>query len=124
MARVFVSGASGQQARAARVMSVTAGTVLMTVGAILLFAVTGASPHWLNLQIVGIILILAGVLGLSIPRLARSSGSLYRRWVVPMVGPQRHALVARGEFTRAPGVNGDAPTLADDLLSFERDPPI
>lgn len=73
-------------------MSIAAGTVLITVWAILLFALTAGSPHWLNLQIVGIILILAGILGLAIPPLARSRRGWYRRWVVPMTSQQYHAL--------------------------------
>ncbi len=105
------------------VMSVTAGTILIVVGAILLFALTGGSPHWLNLQIVGIILILTGVLGLSIPRLARSRGDWLRRWVVPMVGPRDHVRQHPGELIRTPGPD-DPPTLADDLLRHEHDPPI
>ena len=48
------------------------GIFLLTAGAILLFALRSGSPHWLNLQIVGVILILAGGLGLLLPRLARS----------------------------------------------------
>jgi hypothetical protein len=48
------------------------GIFLLTAGAILLFALKSGSPHWLNLQIVGVILILAGGLGLLLPRLARS----------------------------------------------------
>lgn len=105
-------------------MSIAAGTVLITVGAILLLALTAGSPHWLNLQIVGIILILAGILGLAISRLARSRGTGYRRWVVPMTSQQYHAFPAAHGLIRTPGVNGDTPTLADDLLRHEHDPPV
>ena len=61
------------------------GIFLLTAGAILLFALRSGSPHWLNLQIVGVILILAGGLGLLLPRLARSrrDGGWLRRWVRP-----------------------------------------
>jgi hypothetical protein len=45
----------------------------------------GGSPHWLNVHVVGVILILAGLLGLLLPRLA--GGPLkpdrLRRWVRP-----------------------------------------
>ena len=47
-----------------RGMSTGAGLFLIAAGAILLFAVSGGSPHWLNVHIVGIILIVAGILGL------------------------------------------------------------
>jgi uncharacterized protein YjeT (DUF2065 family) len=47
------------------------GIFLITAGAVLLFALRASSPHWLNLHVVGVILILAGALGLMLPRLAR-----------------------------------------------------
>lgn len=63
----------GQPPPAARpAMRTGTGILLLTVGAILLFALKSHSPHWLNLHIVGGILILAGGLGLLLPRLARS----------------------------------------------------
>jgi hypothetical protein len=105
-------------------MSVTSGTALMTVGAILVFAVTASSPGWLNLHIVGIILILAGVLGLAIPRVARSQGTWYRHWVVSIMSQPHPARPATGNLIRAPGVNGGTRTLADDILRREHDPPI
>jgi hypothetical protein len=105
-------------------VSGTAGTVLIAVGAILLFALPAGSPHWLNLHVVGVILIVTGVLGLVTPRLTRSSGGWYRRWVVPMMSQPNAAPRATGELNRTPGVSGDTPTLADDLLRHENDPPI
>jgi hypothetical protein len=105
-------------------MSVTTGTVLMTVGAILVFAVTASSPGWLNLHIVGVILILAGVLGLAIPRLARSQGTWHRRWLASMMSQPRPASPAAGNMIRAPGVSGGTRRLADDLLRREHDPPV
>jgi hypothetical protein len=124
MAREFVRTPPATRARAGRVMSVTSGTVLMTVGAVLVFAVTASSPGWLNLHIVGIILILAGVLGLAIPRLARSQGTWHRRWVASRMSQPHPAPPAAGNLIRAPGVNDGTRTLADDLLRREHDPPI
>jgi len=46
------------------------GIFLITVGAILLFALRSGSPHWLNLQVVGVILMLAGGLGLTLSPLS------------------------------------------------------
>src|SRR5580658_700886 len=54
---------------AGRAMSVTAATVLIAVWVILLFALRAGSPHWLSLHIVGVILVLAGVLAVAVPRL-------------------------------------------------------
>jgi hypothetical protein len=100
------------------------GIFLVTVGAILLFALRSGSPHWLNLHVVGGILILAGALGLLLPRLARSrrDGDWLRRWVRP---GQRENLgvptIAPDQGSGLPAQVADAgsPTLADELLSYE-----
>jgi hypothetical protein len=66
-------------------MGTGTGILLITVGAIFRFALAGGSPHGLNLHIVGVILILAGALGLLLPPLARGplKRDRLRRWVVP-----------------------------------------
>jgi len=106
------------------------GIFLITTGAILLFALRAGSPHWLNLHVVGMILILTGALGLLLPRLAR--GPLrrdpLRRWVRP--GQSR---APRPAPPRTPGRYDDRPAQAtdtnppgggpvqlDDLLSSQR----
>jgi hypothetical protein len=101
------------------------GIFLITSGAILLFALRSGSPHWLNLQVVGIILILTGGLGLLLPRLAQSrrDGDWLRRWVrpgqpedlgVPTIRPDQGI-----SDPLAQDPDESAPTLADDLLSYE-----
>jgi hypothetical protein len=101
------------------------GIFLITAGAILLFALRSGSPHWLNLQVVGVILILAGGLGLLLPRLAQSrrDRDWLRRWVrpgqpedlgVPFTTPDQG-----GGDPPAQAPEASAPTLADDLLSYE-----
>jgi len=119
-------GRRGRQAGGRQTMSVGMGTLLITVGAILLFALTAESPSWLNLRVVGVILILAGVLGLAIPGVARARGTRFRRWVVPMLPEPDDESPADREkdLVRRPGPNGDSPTLADAILSREHDPPI
>jgi hypothetical protein len=47
-----------------RVMSTGAAIALIAVGAVLRFALAPGSPHGLNVHVVGVVLILAGVLGL------------------------------------------------------------
>lgn len=47
-----------------RVMSTGAAITLIAVGAILRFALAPGSPHGVNVHVVGVVLILAGVLGL------------------------------------------------------------
>jgi hypothetical protein len=66
-------------------MGTGTGIFLITAGAILRFALGAGSPHGLNVHVVGVILMLAGLLGLLLPRLA--GGPLkpdrLRRWVRP-----------------------------------------
>jgi hypothetical protein len=54
----------GQPTDGRRVMGAAAGIVLIAIGAILRFFVTAGTPHGLNVQAVGVVLMLAGLLGL------------------------------------------------------------
>jgi hypothetical protein len=76
-------------------MRTATGLALIAIGAILAFAVT-TSPSFLNLQVVGWILILTGVAGLVVPR--RGYGWLRRRVVVRR--PRGGAVAANGEPRR------------------------
>jgi hypothetical protein len=76
-------------------MRTATGLALIAIGAILAFAVT-TSPSFLNLQVVGWILILTGVAGLFVPR--RGYGWLRRRVVVRR--PRGEAVAANGEPRR------------------------
>ena len=102
-----------------RGMSTGMGIFLIALGAVLVFALTG-SPHWLNLRIVGVILIVAGAVGLLLPRLAR--GPKYpdqlRRWVSPRK-LQGHGQPPLGEKQF---VDEDGQTLADSVLGRENNP--
>jgi hypothetical protein len=63
-------------------MGTGTGIFLITAGAVLRFALPAGSPHGLNVHIVGVILILAGGLGLLLPRVARAAPrDRLRRWV-------------------------------------------
>ena len=73
-------------------MRTATGLALIAIGAILAFAVT-TSPSFLNLQVVGWILILTGVAGMLVPR--RGYGWLRRRVVVRR--PRGAAVEANGE---------------------------
>jgi hypothetical protein len=119
-------GRRERQVVARRTMSVGIGTLLITVGAILVFALTAESPAWLNLRVVGVILILAGVLGLAIPGVAHARGARFRRWVEPMLPEPDNESPADldTDLIRRPHRNGDSPTLADAILRREHDPPI
>jgi hypothetical protein len=76
-------------------MRTATGLALIAIGAILAFAVT-TSPSFLNLQVVGWILILTGVAGLVVPR--RGYGWLRRRVVVRR--PRGGAVEANGKPRR------------------------
>jgi hypothetical protein len=77
-------------------MKTATGLVLVAIGAILAFAVTG-HPGWLNVQAVGWVLMLVGLAGLFIPR--RGFGWLRRRMVARRPAARRpaagRAVVAR-----------------------------
>jgi uncharacterized protein YjeT (DUF2065 family) len=60
------------------------GLFFIAVGAILIFALSAGGPHWINLQITGIVLVLAGVLGIVLPAKARAS--LLAHWYQPRIG--------------------------------------
>ena len=99
-------------AGARRGMRTGTGIFLITAGAILRFALAAGSPHGLNVHVVGVILILAGLLGLLLPRLA--GGPLkpdrLRRWVRPGQ-PEAHDQAPTGVD---PGVYDDRPALVQD----------
>jgi hypothetical protein len=76
-------------------MSTGVGVTLIAVGAILRFALAGGSPHGLNVHVVGVVLIVAGILELLLSLLLRA-------------GPRRpHSLVhqGRGGYYALPGPN-------------------
>jgi hypothetical protein len=133
MNRIIAPGQPGDQADPAGqppparrpAMRTGTGIFLITAGAILLFALRSGSPHWLNLQIVGVILILAGGLGMLLPRIARSrrDGGWLRRWVRPGqtedLGVPFIAANQGGAGLPAEVPDPSAQTLADELLSYE-----
>jgi hypothetical protein len=84
------------QAAGRRVMSTGAAITLITVGAILRFALAGGSPHGLNVHVVGVVLILAGLLGLVLSLLLRSRGPQRLRSLVRQ---------GRGGYYSMPGPN-------------------
>jgi hypothetical protein len=76
-------------------MNTGAGITLIAVGAILLFALAGGSPHGLNVHVVGVVLILAGILTLLLSLLVR--GGLRR--------PRSLVHQGRGGYYVLPGPN-------------------
>ena len=113
MTRVAGPAQPGQPAPGARRgMRTGTGIFLITTGAILRFALAAGSPHGLNLHIVGVILMLAGLLGLLLPPLARGTlkPDRLRRWVRPGQ-PDAYDQAPTGVDT---GVYDDRPALVHD----------
>lgn len=79
-------------------MRTASGLMLVALGAILAFAVKG-HPSFLDIQIVGWVIMLTGVAGMVIPR--RGYGFLRRRMVLRR-GPRGRPMVGRVEETRYP----------------------
>ena len=79
-------------------MRTATGLFLIALGAILAFAVQG-HPSWLNIQVVGWVIILTGIAGIAIPR--RGYGWLRRRMVLRR-GPGGRPVVDRVEEKRYP----------------------
>jgi hypothetical protein len=79
-------------------MRTASGLSLIAVGAILAFAVRG-HPSWLNIQVVGWVVMLTGVAGMVIPR--RGYGWLRRRMVLRR-GPGGAPVVSNVEEKRYP----------------------
>jgi hypothetical protein len=79
-------------------MRTATGLFLIALGAILAFAVQG-HPSWLNIQVVGWVIILTGIAGMVIPR--RGYGWLRRRMVLRR-GPGGRPVVDRVEEKRYP----------------------
>lgn len=74
------------------------GLTLIALGAIFAFAVRG-HPSWLNIQVVGWVLILTGIVAMAFPR--RGVGWLRRRMVLRR-GPGGRPIVDRVEEKRYP----------------------
>jgi hypothetical protein len=97
-------------------MSTGAGITLIAVGAILRFAVATTVTHGLNVHVVGVILILAGVLGLVLSLLVW--GPLNRRRY-RSVGYDR----AAPRRTRR-RVYQDQPPAREDRRVYQEQPPV
>src|SRR5215470_1390681 len=107
-------------------MRTATGLTLVAIGAILAFAVRG-HPSFLNIQIVGWVVILTGVAGMVIPR--RGYGWLRRRMVLRR-GPSGRPIVGRVEETRYPpyvmlnhGTSAGTTVLADAEHAATGEPP-
>ena len=103
-------------------MRTATGLFLIALGAILAFAVQG-HPSWLNIQVVGWVIMLTGVAGMAIPR--RGYGWLRRR-IVLRRGPGGRPVVDRVEEKRYPPyimLNPGADGIAEEVPEAHPDTP-
>jgi hypothetical protein len=117
-----MNGSSGPQdvrrpADGRRVMSTGVAITLIAVGAILRFALAPGSPHGLNVHVVGVVLILAGALGLLLSLLLVRGSPRGQRSLV------RHS---RGEYYYLPRLRRSRLTTvqqdaAADVARVQRD---
>ena len=97
-------------------MRTATGLTLIALGAILAFAVRG-HPSWLNIQVVGWVIMLTGVAGMAIPR--RGYGWLRRRMVLRR-GPGGRPVVDRMDEKRYPPyimINPAGNAIAGEVVS-------
>jgi membrane protein DedA with SNARE-associated domain len=105
-----------QPAGGALVMSAGAGITLIAAGAILRFAAATTSTHRLNVHVVGVILILAGVLGLLLSLV----------WGV-VLNRRRDRPTSEGRAAQPPTrqhVNQDQPPATGDRRVYQDQPPV
>jgi hypothetical protein len=103
-------------------MRTATGLFLIALGAILAFAVQG-HPSWLNIQVVGWVIMLTGVAGMAIPR--RGYGWLRRRMVLRR-GPGGRPVVDRVEEKRYPPyimLNPGGDGIAEEVPEAQPDVP-
>src|ERR1017187_3475428 len=81
-------------------MKIAPGLTLIAIGAIFTFAIT-SSPSWLNLQVVGVILMATGVAALLLPQ---RRPDLVRRRLLDRRGPRVH-IVSEFDCTLPPYIS-------------------
>jgi hypothetical protein len=124
------------KARRRRAASSATCIFLLAVGAFLWFALPADPYLGINLHVIGIIVICCGLLGLVWPgqRGGSARSDWLRRWVIPS-GTDALGAGPPGGYGASPGDGQQPmvanlsdepgrPTLADDLLGAERDPPL
>jgi hypothetical protein len=97
-----------------RAMRTGTGIFLIAAGAVLRFAVAAGSPHGLNVHVVGLVLILAGVLGLLLSLLARRGS----RQLIRSVGHDDSRVAERKKAAAA-----NVAAIQEDDKFFSKDSP-
>jgi Domain of unknown function (DUF6458) len=102
-------------------MSIAAGIALIVVGAILTFALKGGHIGNLDLHAVGVILMLAGVIGISLPMLIRNRSRFSRPTI-----RRRQDVPDDGTRTIMEHTDGSQTIVehTDDEQTFDAGPPL
>lgn len=99
-------------------MSIAVGIVFIVVGAIFRFALTSGKIGGLNLQIVGVILMIAGVVGMLLPMVKRNSSRFSRpitRSRQDVADERSRTLVEHTDGSQTLVEHFDADAAADDV---------
>jgi hypothetical protein len=107
-----------------RLMSTGAAITLIAIGAILRYAVATTSTHGLNLHAVGIILILAGVLGLLLSLLFTTLGRRRNRPASYSHPTQPPTYQDQPPAARTRPLYQDQPPVTSDQRVYQDQPPV
>lgn len=106
-----------------RVMSLGVGIFLIAVGAVLRFAIATTSTHGLNIHAVGVILMLAGVVGLVLSLLVWGWLNRRRNRVATYNPPATYGRRARTLVRRRTVYQDDRPVAGGQVV-YQDDPPV
>jgi hypothetical protein len=104
-------------------MSVGVGIFLIAAGAVLRFAITTSSTHGLNIHAVGIILMLAGVIGLVLSLLVWGWLNRRRNSVATYNPPAAYSRRARTLVRRRTVYQDDLPVAGGQVV-YQDEPPV
>jgi hypothetical protein len=99
-------------------MSIAAGIALIVLGSIFKFALTSGKIGGLNLQVVGVIFIIAGVVGMLLPMLKRNRSRFSRpiiRSRQDVADERSRTVVEHTDGSRTSVEHFDADAAADDV---------
>jgi hypothetical protein len=116
---VSVPGGAGQP-MGGRVMSTGTCIALIAIGAILRFAVTAKHTHGVNIHVIGVIVLLAGVLGLLLSLLVWSPLNPNRRRSNPPAGYDSGPPPQVVQYNRT---FRDEPPMVQEHRTYQDEPP-
>jgi hypothetical protein len=112
-----------EPAGSGRVMSLGVGIFLIAVGAVLRFAIATTSTHGLNIHAVGVILMLAGVVGLVLSLLVWGWLNRRRNRVATYTAPATYSRRPRTLVRRRTVYQDDLPVARDQAV-YQDEPPV